>query len=211
MLVCERKAHLRRTERNRWRRGANDPASDRKSLSAQENLLSAFPPGRGCSIALYSAVGMEVRTERIRAACLAAGALVYYPRVMEDDRLAFFLDDGETEWVKGRYGLLEPKVPPGSEGKRQGFDLVVVPGMAFDTAGRRLGRGSGYYDRFLAGLEPSAATVGLAFSCQLVSEVPVDPWDIPVQAVATEDGVLRIAAARPSGPSDEMTCRGGIP
>ena len=53
----------------------------------------------------------------------------------------------------------------------------------------------GYYDRFLSGLEGSAPTVGLAFSWQIVPEVPVDPWDLPVDAIVTEEGVLRTGRA----------------
>ncbi len=194
MLVYELKSHLRRTERDRWLRGSADDLLQAKSLAAQENLLSAFPPGPGRKVALYSPIDTEVRTDLIRARCLEAGAVPYYPRVMEDGKLAFFPDAGDAAWVRGKYGLLEPAVPSGAEGLRRGFDLVVVPGMAFDASGRRLGKGFGYYDRFLAGLDPSTITVGLAFSWQLVPEVPVEPWDIPVLAVATEEGVLRTAA-----------------
>jgi 5-formyltetrahydrofolate cyclo-ligase len=115
---------------------------------------------------------------------------------MEDGCLSFFPDGGEDGWVRGKYGLLEPRVSPGAVGLRSGFDLVVVPGMAFDAMGRRLGKGYGYYDRFLSGLAGSAVTVGLAFSRQLLPEVPVDAWDVPVDAVVTEDGVIRVSGGR---------------
>ncbi len=194
MLVYELKSHLRRTERDRWLRGTAEEQLLARSIAAQDNLLSAFPPGPGKKVALYSAMDTEVRTDRIRSRCLAVGAVPFYPRVMEDGGLAFFPDAGDAAWVRGRYGLLEPAVPAGEEGLRRGFDLVVVPGMAFDASGRRLGKGFGYYDRFLAGLDPATITVGLAFSWQMVPEVPVEPWDVPVLAVATEEGVLRTAA-----------------
>jgi 5-formyltetrahydrofolate cyclo-ligase len=70
---------------------------------------------------------------------------------------------------------------------------VVVPGVAFDARGRRLGKGLGCYDRFLHGLAGTAVTVGLAYSRQMVEEVPVDSWDMPVDAVVTETEVLRVA------------------
>jgi 5-formyltetrahydrofolate cyclo-ligase len=59
--------------------------------------------------------------------------------------------------------------------------------------GRRLGKGYGYYDRFLSGLSKTAVTVGLAFSRQLLPEVPVEPWDVPVDVVVTEDGIIRLS------------------
>ena len=190
MFVGERKAVLRLNERRRF--GAGEPDRDRaaKSLRVQERFLEAFPPAPGRKIALYSAVRGEVGTDRIRERCLADGAWLYYPRMAEDGNLAFFRHEEKDGWIRGRFGIREPRVIPGVEGIRHGFDLVVVPGLAFDAAGRRLGRGHGCYDRFLSGLGGSAMTVGLAFSWQLVPEVPVDAWDVPVDAVVTENGVV---------------------
>ncbi|NJD61619.1 MAG: 5-formyltetrahydrofolate cyclo-ligase [Deltaproteobacteria bacterium] len=193
MLVAERKAQLRRTERNRMKSCARKEALAAASGTAQERFLAAFPPEAGRRVALYAAVGGEVGTERIRAACLAAGALLFYPRIMEDGELSFYPDGGDDGWERGKYGLLEPKVPPGGAGLREGFDLVVVPGVAFDSRGRRLGKGLGCYDRFLHGLAGTAVAVGLAYSRQLVPEVPVDSWDMPVDAVVTETEVLRVS------------------
>ena len=198
MLVAERKAQLRRTERKRWRLCKHKETLAEKSIAVQERFLAAFPPEPGGKAALYAAVGGEVGTERIRARYLAGGALLFYPRVMEDGFLSFYPDGGEDGWVLGKYGLLEPRVPPGVAGLRSGFDLVVVPGMAFDAMGRRLGKGYGYYDRFLFGLAGTAVTVGLAFSLQLLPEVPVDTWDVPVSVVVTEESVIRVS---PDGPN----------
>lgn len=199
MLVAERKAQLRRSERKRLRLGEHQKALAGKSIAAQEQFLAAFPPEPGSLVALYVAVAGEVGTERIRERYLAAGARLYYPKVMEDGNLSFYPDGGEDGWVRGKYGLLEPRVAPGAEGLRGGFRLVVVPGMAFDAMGRRLGRGSGYYDRFLIGMAGTAVTVGLAFSLQLLPEVPVDDWDVPVEAVVTEEGVIRVSRERQNG------------
>ncbi|OGP77334.1 MAG: 5-formyltetrahydrofolate cyclo-ligase [Deltaproteobacteria bacterium RBG_16_64_85] len=193
MLMAERKAQLRRTERNRRRLCGQKETFAGKSIAAQEKFLAAFPPESGGKAALYAAVGGEVGTERIRARYLTAGALLFYPRVMEDGNLSFFPDGGDDGWVRGKYGLLEPRVPPGVAGLRNGFDLVVVPGVAFDAMGRRLGKGYGYYDRFLSGLSKTAVTVGLAFSRQLLPEVPVESWDIPVDVVVTEDGIIGLS------------------
>jgi 5-formyltetrahydrofolate cyclo-ligase len=196
MLVAERKAQLRRTERNRLRLCGRKETLAEAGVAVQERFLAAFPPAPGRRTALYMAVRGEVGTGRIRDRYLAGGGILFYPRVMEDGYLSFFPDGGEDGWVRGKYGLLEPRISPGEEGLRGGFDLVVVPGMAFDDMGRRLGKGYGYYDRFLSGLDGSAVTVGLAFSRQLVPEVPVDAWDVPVDAVVTEAGVIRIPRER---------------
>lgn len=193
MLVSERKALLRLSERSRWR--PEEPRGDRaaRSLQAQRYFLEAFPPSDGRKVALYSAVRGEVGTDRIRDGYLAAGSRLFYPRVVADGNLSFFPHGEGDGWEQGRFGVREPVVRDGSEGTRNGFDLVLVPGMAFDPLGRRLGKGYGYYDRFLSGLAPPAVVVGLAFSWQLVPEVPVESWDVPVDAVVTDEGVIRVA------------------
>jgi 5-formyltetrahydrofolate cyclo-ligase len=199
MLVAERKAQLRRTERKRWLLSDHREALVGNSIAAQERFLAAFPAGPGTKVALYVAVSGEVGTSLLRARYLDDGARLFYPKVMEDGELSFYPDGGEDGWVRGKYGLLEPRVPPGVQGLRSGFDLVVVPGMAFDSMGRRLGRGCGYYDRFLFGLAGTAVTAGLAFSVQLLPEVPVDAWDVPVDVVVTENDVIRVSREHQNG------------
>jgi 5-formyltetrahydrofolate cyclo-ligase len=190
MFVGERKAHLRLNERRRLSPGEPDRERAEKSLQVQERFLRTFPPAPGGKIAMYAAVRGEVGTDEIRTRCLAAGAWLYYPRMEEDGSLCFFRHEETDGWERGRFGIPQPHVVPPREGIRVGFDLVVVPGMAFDPDGRRLGRGHGYYDRFLTSLGETAVTVGLAFSWQLIPEVPVEAWDVPVDAVVTENGVV---------------------
>ena len=71
------------------------------------------------------------------------------------------------------------------------LDAVVVPGLAFDRAGNRLGRGAGVYDRFLASLPPTTLRIGLIPSALLVDRLPTDPHDVPMHAVVTEHGIVR--------------------
>jgi len=193
MLAAERKALLRLSERSRWRPQGPRGVRAVKSLRVQRNFLTAYPPVPGRKVALYSAIRGEVGTDRIRDGYLARGVALFYPRVTADGALWFFPHRGDDGWELGKFGIREPRVDPGAAGTRNGFDLVVVPGMAFDPAGRRLGKGFGCYDRFLAELAGRTETVGLAFSWQLVPEVPVESWDVPVDAVVTDEGVIRTA------------------
>jgi len=90
-----------------------------------------------------------------------------------------------------KYGIVEPK---GDHIVAMiDLDLVVVPGLAFDTKGGRLGRGGGFYDRFLAGFRESARSsakvCGLCFDVQLIPEVPSEPHDVLLDAVITESGL----------------------
>jgi 5-formyltetrahydrofolate cyclo-ligase len=192
MLVLERKVILRRESRIRLRERAKSARPDEAGERAQENFLREFPPRAGGTAALYCAMAGEVPTERIRRAYLAAGAQLFYPRVTGQGTLAFYPHHEGDGWETGPHGIPEPPIPAGVEPKLSGWDIVVVPGLAFDRRGNRLGHGFGYYDRFLGGLPEGVPRVGLAWAGQLVPGVPVDAWDVPVHALVTEDGVVRV-------------------
>lgn len=192
MLVLERKAILREEGRDRIRGRSGSATSARAGDLVQAHFLREFPPRSGMAAALYCALPGEVPTERIRRAYLDAGAHLYYPRVTGRGTLAFYPHREGDGWETGPYGIPEPANPAGCKPRRGGWDIVVVPGVAFDRRGNRLGHGFGYYDRFLGRLGESIPRVGLAFSRQLVPEVPVDAWDIPVHALVTEEGVIRV-------------------
>lgn len=195
MLVLERKEILRRQSRIRLRERAASPYPAEACDRAQEHFLREFPPRAGMVVALYRALDREVPTGRIRDAYLAAGARLFYPRVTAAGTLAFYPHREGDGWEAGPYGIPEPPIPPGVEPRQSGWDIVAVPGLAFDRRGNRLGNGFGYYDRFLGGLPESVPRVGVAFGDQLVPEVPVDAWDVPVHALVTEEGVIRIVKA----------------
>lgn len=94
----------------------------------------------------------------------------------------------EKDLVKHRFGMLEPNTncpifPPDQ------LQLIIVPGIAFDSNGYRLGYGKGFYDRFLPTC-PNAVTIGIAFHIQLVEDTYPQPWDIPVQHIFTEEGLI---------------------
>jgi 5-formyltetrahydrofolate cyclo-ligase len=71
--------------------------------------------------------------------------------------------------------------------------VYVVPGVAFDRCGNRLGHGAGYYDRLLALASPSATLIGLAFDCQMVDSIPVEPHDVRMHYLITESGVYKVS------------------
>jgi 5-formyltetrahydrofolate cyclo-ligase len=94
--------------------------------------------------------------------------------------------------VPGRYGVLEP-APEREPIALSELQLVMVPGVAFDAEGRRLGRGGGYYDRTFPVGAAGPVLVGLAFAFQLVEAVPAGPLDRRVDAVVTEQAIIRVA------------------
>ncbi len=93
--------------------------------------------------------------------------------------------------VPGVFGILEPR---GSEVVEPGaIDFVLVPARGFDRAGNRLGRGGGYYDRYMAHPDFRAIRCGIAYSAQVLPAIPHDAHDLPVHVLVTESGVLRFA------------------
>jgi len=142
-------------------------------------------------LSLYSSFTNEVLTDEILARAVKEGKDVYYPSVVRGVRhLEFFKVREKSELSPGSYDIPEPasrhaQADPGV------FDLVVVPGVVFDTRGARLGFGKGYYDRALKGL--GCRVVGLAFEFQVLEgeKIPLEAHDIRVEAIVTEKRIIR--------------------
>jgi len=118
---------------------------------------------------------------------LAAGKTVVVPRVNTLARMLelYAVADLDRDVVPGHLGIPEPR-PERPQVPRDAIEFVLVPGVAFDLAGRRLGYGGGYYDRLLPLLSPRAARVAGAFEIQLVDRVPAASHDVAVDAIITE-------------------------
>jgi 5-formyltetrahydrofolate cyclo-ligase len=165
------------------------PAAIAAAAHLDRDVLASLVPG--ALVALYAAKSSEVDTTAIGAAALARGLAVAYPRVVAGDRRLAFHRASPTELAPGTFGLLEPPasapvVPP------HAFAVVVLPGLAFDRRGNRLGWGQGHYDATLA--DAQVLRVGLAYESQLVDQLPADEHDVPVHLIATEVAVHRTGA-----------------
>lgn len=129
------------------------------------------------TVLAYASLPTEVDTAGLCARVVADGKVLMLPRV-EGDHLVAVVDRGE--YRSGYAGIREPRGEPVDP---TSIDVCVVPGLAFTSAGHRLGRGGGHYDRFLTGLP--AATIGVCFAEQLVDELPVEAHDVVMQRVLT--------------------------
>ena len=168
-----------------------DVARRSAPIIAQLVELDAFRGAR--TVMLYLPVRNEVDTTRAVTQCFNDGKALVLPRMdYEHDRIAAHrVDDVATQLVLGRMELVEPDPAKTEVVAPAGIDLVVVPGLAFDRRGYRIGWGRGYYDAFLAGLDARAARVGLAYEFQLVDTVAHDGHDVPMDSVVTEGTTLR--------------------
>lgn len=134
-------------------------------------------------VLLYHALSDEVDTSLLLCSALESGKTVLLPVVVGDD-LELRCYTGTESLKEGAFGIMEPVGAPFPLSRYAKVDLVVVPGMAFDGAGHRLGRGKGYYDRLLPRLS-NARKVGLCFSFQRLENVPSESHDVVMDDVVS--------------------------
>ncbi len=148
--------------------------------------LEAYPPFRKAqTVMLYAALPDEVQTAPFIEAWRHTKKIVL-PTVKGDDIVPVELTD-DCGMKEGGFHIMEPENVP----YKGTFDLIVVPGMAFDKEGHRLGRGKGYYDRFLAKY-PDVATVGVCFGFQFLGSIPTEPHDRNMDRVLTGQSELLV-------------------
>jgi 5-formyltetrahydrofolate cyclo-ligase len=155
---------------------------EKKSRLIQEFVINSkeFQPAK--VVAAYSAFGSEVKTDLIIKRSRILDKKIVLPRVEEED-IAFYEVSSSKSLIRGRFGIMEPM--PSKRASE--IDLLVVPGIAFDKKGYRLGYGKGYYDRLLLGKR--TFSIGLAYSFQLLETLPHDSYDNRLNAIASEDGI----------------------
>lgn len=153
--------------------------------------LPAFAAAK--TVMFYIDVRSEVRTRHALPAALASGKRIIVPWCNDAGELELFPLENMDELAVGMYKILEPKaelrVLPSKQLKAEDIDLVMVPGVAFDRRGARMGHGKGYYDKLLQHARKDTPLVALAFECQLFPEIPTASHDIFMDKVITEAAI----------------------
>jgi len=196
--ACAQKARVRAE----MRRLLSQQGEDRRGAVGSQiaQVLALAPEWQQADTVLaFSGAHGEPNTTPLLELGLAEGRTVALPRV-DAERLAFHVIGRLSQLERGYRKLLEPlaRLPRLSNREIEGA-LILVPGVAFDRAGNRLGRGGGYYDRFLGRLRATGVTVVVAGVCsqqQLIDRVPHDPGDQSVDLVVTEQGWLAADGAQ---------------
>ncbi len=146
------------------------------------------------TVALYKAIAGEIILEPLFEICWDAGKKTCIPLFNAVEKKYEMVEIDESTCFKtGHYGILEP-VSPRAPLPLSTIDLMAVPGVAFDFRGNRLGRGGGFYDRFLDRFGGVSAAV--AFDFQLLPQVPVEEHDLPVEWIVTERKVIKVTKER---------------
>jgi 5-formyltetrahydrofolate cyclo-ligase len=185
-LVAEKERLRAQIRRQRRELG---PAWRDRATPMLISRLEALPIfQRARCVQTYVALRHEVDTHALIRRMLREGKRVAAPRVVAGNELQQYFINDFSELHTGAFGILEPQPDPGRRAAAEQFDLVLVPGLAFDRAGHRLGAGKGYYDRFLSGIK--APKIALAFTFQIVEQVPVEAHDQRVDMIVTEKEVL---------------------
>jgi 5-formyltetrahydrofolate cyclo-ligase len=171
----------------------------RRSRAIVERILNLSEYEGATLVSAFVGVGTEVHTLPLIETALAGGKRVAVPWV-DGGVLRLFDLASVGELAPAPFGLLEPPPELRAAASREvtpaAVELFIVPGVAFDRDGGRLGHGRGYYDGLLAQARRGVPVIAAAFECQLVERVPMTPRDVRVDAIATEVALHRAARLR---------------
>ncbi len=176
------------------------PPSQREAMTgrAVERFLDLPETRSARTVAGFVSTRSEIDTEPLLGQLRRRGAAVVLPRVstgLIPPRLRFHRADWRSELVFGIFGLLEPG-PDCPEVAAHDIDVFMVPGLAFDKRGARVGYGGGYYDELAAYVRAhpdatNARFIGYSFDFQVVEACPSGEWDVPLDTIVTDERVVR--------------------
>jgi len=156
-----------------------------KSHSITQSVLRDEQYISSKHVMIYVSTAYEVQTKDLIEESLYRGKRVSVPYVDQDQKrvIAVEIHNHERDLKPGAYGILEPVPEIVKNHNVKDMELIFVPGFAFDKSGHRLGRGKGYYDRFLSEVSSNTKTYGLAFDIQVFDSIPHDENDVALERV----------------------------
>lgn len=143
------------------------------------------------AVQIYFSMRSEVETDRLVDYLLSCAIITLAPvtDIQQHTLTPHRISNSRTDFVSHPYGMREPHRKTCPAFPPDQIDLIIVPGVAFDPKGHRLGYGGGFYDRFLRQC-PQAVWIGLAYESQIVSDTLPQPWDVPLHQIITENDSL---------------------
>ncbi len=161
---------------------------EKRSLIIQEKLFSLDVFNKAVSVCIYVSTPTEVDTTSMIDQALGMGKRVLVPLSnLENKELELYEIKNRQEYLtRGTFGIMEPIPGKARLASTSEVDCVIVPGVVFDRAGHRIGHGKGFYDRFLDRLPAGIGKIGLSFSFQVISKIPNESHDKPLDIVLTD-------------------------
>lgn len=186
-------SHEFRTMMNERRKALSETERDAASNAITQRILDLKQWKTAETVALYLSFGSEVSTERLIREALTEGKTVVIPVCQSDYKLLFSRYTPETPLVTTSMGLDEIAPTAIDPVEANTIDFCLVPGLAFDTQGHRIGYGAGYYDRFLPTLSKDCFIIACAFDAQVYHEgiLPQNETDYPLGYLVTEKNLYR--------------------
>lgn len=181
----ERKQSLRRELRER-RKQIPGPYRREAAKAAARIVIRYLVARRAHKVAIYLSMGSELSTAPLVRLLRRRGVAVFAPALT---RTGMRFRPLRGTFQLHRFGMLQPRSGPALRATE--MDVVLMPLLGFDPRGFRLGQGGGWYDRSLGRNPYKPHRLGFAYAAQAIPDLPREPWDVPLHAVATEHGIIR--------------------
>ena len=168
------------------RRALTQKQRDRAAIELARHITALPGWDNACKVALYLPSDGEADPSLVEKALRSCGKAPYLPVIQQDNSLLFAPWEESGELRENRFGIPEPQT---ATRKADELEIILLPLVAWDAQGQRLGMGGGYYDRTLAAAT-NVIKVGVAFELQRVDALVTDPWDIRMDFIATESTLI---------------------
>ena len=157
-----------------------------KSRLVCQNFINSELYKKSDFIMLYKSIGNEVCTGTLFESILGDKKRVAVPDTLKDGSILPVEVFADTEYKKGIYNIPEPIIRKPAD--KNEIDALIIPGVAFDRTGNRIGFGAGCYDKFLNGI--SAIKIGFCYDMQIIDHIDSEPFDIKMDYVISENGII---------------------
>ncbi len=167
------------------------------SSAITKQLLNTDTFKKAKVVMCYLSFGNEVNTKNFIKECQSLNKRILAPVIIKNSDGIFVMEaseiiDFKNELTPGVMGIMEPKKQFQRLTNPELIDFIVIPGLAFDKKGNRLGYGGGYYDYFLTRTRLDSTKIAIAYTKQIINEVPIEEHDTPVKNILTEEGFINI-------------------
>ncbi len=164
---------------------------ERRSKNVVDNLQKMFWYQKAKVIMGYYPLKGEVDILGMVRKVKEEGKIVCFPKIEGENLVPYVVDEIEKDFKKGKFGIMEPDLEKTQRIEMEEIDVVIIPGVAFDVEKYRLGRGKGFYDRFIRRLRKNIKTIGVAFDFQVVESLPHTSFqDERVNYIVTDTFIL---------------------